>query len=398
MKKLHGLIALTLGVLASSSGFAQVEAANRFFFVDYASKEVPNFTPYRQSFNDATTSLGNSFQWIFSALYKFDSCAGITTSLNANFILTYRNSTAPSFSQFTQSLPDLACTTTYTPYNITISNQFPTSVLDAVVDNDAVFLDMRPVFEIVHSAPYFGRTLDLLNPVWAFDFYYDFNTTYLFNTFLSDSKLEFFNPTGFTLPTASSETYLEYVYTQAGNDIDTIYNDPGPADIGFTRKKYAIDFPDIFFRGERIGLRYAYYRPDMRRVIPSLAGTTIAFPIIYYYYFNVSNYTQPIVNVPLINFTTQSCSGGFLDINVGCFINNGLAYLTNTAPIISDATQLINAGISFAGQTFGIIGSFNTNNMFGYLILGGFGFIIIKSLFKNDKWFILFVRSSLFTY
>jgi hypothetical protein len=36
--------------------------------------------------------------------------------------------------------------------------------------------------------------------------------------------------------------------------------------------------------------------------------------------------------------------------------------------------------------------------MFGYLILGGFGFIIIKSLFKNDKWFILFVRSSLFTY
>jgi hypothetical protein len=91
------------------------------------------------------------------------------------------------------------------------------------------------------------------------------------------------------------------------------------------------------------------------------------------------------VTVPQFNFTYEVCSGGFLDINVGCFVNNALAYLTNDAPIISDATQLINAGISFVGQTFGVIGSFTTNNMFGYLVLGGFGFIVIKSLFKNDK-------------
>jgi hypothetical protein len=384
MKKLHALIALSFGILATSSGVHQVQAASRFFFVDYATKEVANFTPYRQSFNDATTSLTNSFKWTFSAQYKFDSCVGITTDLNAGFAAVFRRNTAPTFTTISQALPDLPCTTTFTNYSIEVVGIFNTSVLESIVDDDGLFLDIRPVFTIFHSPAYSSRILDFINVVFAFDFYYDFNTTYLFNTFLSDSQLAFFNGTNFTFPTNTFETFLEYVYTQAGNDIDTIYNDPGPASIGFARKKYAIDFPDVFFRGERIGLRYAYLRPDMRRILPA-TGITEAFPGINYHYFNVSNYQQPIVNVPLINFTTQSCSGGFLDINVGCFINNGLAYLTNTAPIISDATQLINAGISFAGQTFGIIGAFSTNNMFGYLILGGFGFIVIKSLFKNDK-------------
>jgi hypothetical protein len=37
-----------------------------------------------------------------------------------------------------------------------------------------------------------------------------------------------------------------------------------------------------------------------------------------------------------------------------------------------------------AGQTFGIIGSFTQNNMFGVLILAGFGFIAVRWLIKND--------------
>jgi hypothetical protein len=104
-----------------------------------------------------------------------------------------------------------------------------------------------------------------------------------------------------------------------------------------------------------------------------------------YYYLNSANLAQAIVNVPQISFTSQTCSGGFLDINVGCYVNNALAYLTNTAPVISDLTTIVNTGIEFAGQTFGVIGNFTTSNMFGYLILGGFGFIVVKWLFKDDK-------------
>jgi hypothetical protein len=382
MKYLKVITALAIGIMASTSGVVQVEAGNRFFFVDYATKEVANFTPYTQSFNDATSSLGNSFKWTFSAQYKLDSCVGITTSLNANFNLSYRVNSG-SFSLITKTLPDLPCTTTYTNYNIFVSGVFPVSPLAAVVDDDANYLDMRPVLDIVNSAPYFGRTLDFVNVVFAFDFYYDFNTTYLFNTFLSDSKLEFFNGGAFTFPTATSETFLEYVYTQAGNDIDTIYNDPGPANIGTTRKKYAIDFSDVFFRGERIGLRYGYLRPDMRRVLPNAVGTSSVFPILYYYYFNVSNYTQPLVDAPIFEFEEEDC-GDFLSLNVGCFINNAFAYITNDAPIVSDAFTLLNAGIEMAAQTFGIIGNFADDNVFGVLILAGFGFIAVKWFLKND--------------
>jgi len=385
MNKLHGLIALSLGILASSSGALQVQAANRFFFVDFASKEVANFTPYRQSFNDATTSLTNSFKWTFSAQYKMSSCSGITQVIDAQFNLGYRKNNTGSFTFVNKDLPNITCSTTFTNYLIDVEGTFPTTFLDLIVDDDSDFITMWPIFIINHPAAYSGITLDFINLVWAFDFYYDFNTTYLFNTFLSDSQRTAVYNSGFTFPTASTETFLEYVYTTAGNDTDTIYNDPGPANIGSTRKKYAVDFPDIFFRGERIGLRYAFLRPDMRKVMPSGGGVSETAPNINYHYFNVSNYAQPISNVPQFNFTYETCSGGFLDINVGCFVNNALAYLTNDAPIISDATQIINAGISFVGQTFAVIGGFTTNNMFGYLVLGGFGFIVIKSLFKNDK-------------
>jgi hypothetical protein len=382
MKQLKVITALAIGIMASTSGVVQVEAANRFFFVDYATKEVTDFTPYRQSFNDATSSLTNSFTWTMSAEYKFDSCSGTSGNVNATFTSAFRKNNTGAFTFFIEDLPDLPCVVSYTNYSITKSGVFNNTFLDTIVDDDTDFLTAWPIFSINHPASYNGKTLDFINLVWSFDFYYDFNTTYLFNTFLSDSQRTATYNVGFTFPTATTETFLEYVYTQAGNDIDTIYNDPGPADIGTARKKYAIDFPDVFFRGERIGLRYAFLRPNMRRVMPS-GGVSEFAPNINYYYFNVSNFTQPIVNAPIFNFEEEDC-GDFLSLNVGCFINNAFAYITNDAPIVSDAFTLLNAGIEMAAQTFGIIGNFADDNVFGVLILAGFGFIAVKWFLKND--------------
>jgi hypothetical protein len=381
MKPLKIITALAIGIMASTSGVVQVQAADRDFYVTYANKEVSDFTAYTQSFNDATTSLGNSYKWTFSAQYKFDSCAGITTPLNAVFNLVYRVNTG-SFTFVAKQLPDLACSTSYTNYNIDVSGVFPTNVLAAVVDDDVNYLDMRPVFDLVNSAPYFGRTLDFINVSFIFNFYYDFNTTYLFNTFLSDSQLNFFNGGPFTFPTATSETFLEYVYTTAGNDTDRIFN-YDLDNIGTTRKKYAIDVDNVFFRGERIGLAYLYFRPDMRRVLPNAVGTSSVFPILYYYYFNISSFAQPLVDAPIFEFEQEDC-GSFLALNVGCFINNAFAYITNDAPIVSDAFTLLNAGIEMAAQTFGIIGEFADDNVFGVLVLAGFGFIAVKWFLKND--------------
>jgi hypothetical protein len=53
--------------------------------------------------------------------------------------------------------------------------------------------------------------------------------------------------------------------------------------------------------------------------------------------------------------------------------------------VISDAFTLLNTGIELAAQTFGIIGNFSDDNVFGYLILVGFGFIAVKWFLKNDE-------------
>jgi hypothetical protein len=386
MNKVHALTALSLGILASSSGVLQVQAATYNFFVDFSTKEVADYTAYRQTFNDDTYNLNLNYNFEFFGEYSFDSCPTAFT-MNMDWRLFVRIDSGATILINSVLLPDFPCTTIPTYYETNIEGSLSSSYLDSLVDDDAKFLTFSPVMIFRQQAATNGRTLYLNNYSFYFDLTYDFGTTYLFNYFLSDQGYLGRTPFGswtFNIPSIS---YLNYVYTTAGNDFYYIRN-TNTSSIGTTRKKYAVDYNAEFFRGQSVGAGFFVDMLGGSTDQLVLAGSgsdpslTHAFR---YYYLNVSNLAQPIVNVPLINFTTQSCSGGFLDINVGCFINNALAYLTNTAPIISDATQLINAGISFAGQTFGVIGAFTTNNMFGYLVLGGFGFIVIKSLFKNDK-------------
>jgi len=385
MNKIHALTALALGILASSSGKLQVQAATYNFFVDFSTKEVSDFTAFNKTFNGDTINLNSRINFIWTGSYRFDSCPTAFIQ-NANWAYQLRlNGTGSVLATETFALPDLPCTTTNTSYfsNHTSVN-LPSTILDALVDDDANFIAIETIIILPGQSSSQGRTLSLLGYRFDFDISYDFGTTYLFNKFLSDQQFVSRVALGGTWTFASTRSVnLKYVYTTAGND-EYYINNSNVSNIGTTRKKYAVDFNNEFFRGESIGAQLSVGYTGTDQVV-LFSGTSLLAHNYNYYFLNAANLSQPIVTVPQFNFTYEVCSGGFLDINVGCFVNNALAYLTNDAPIISDATQLINAGISFVGQTFGVIGSFTTNNMFGYLVLGGFGFIVIKSLFKNDK-------------
>ena len=387
MKHLKLLTALALGVISSSSGMIQVGAATYNYFVDFATKEVADFTDYKQSFNEDTNNLTLQSSFSFTGSYRFDSCPTAFT-MNVTYSLNYRKNGTGAFSPTTITpLPDFLCTTTPTIYSANVSVNLASIFLDTVVNDDVNFIEYYPAMTFAVRAASQNRTLSLINYNYYFDLNYDFNTTYLFNYFLSDSKYQGREVDGSNIANwtfnATRNVNLQYLYTTVGNDTYRVYNSDN-ADISNTRKKYAVDYEDQFFRGSSVGAGFGIDMTGTDTLLGLQIGDANLKHITRYYFLNVANLAQAIVDAPIISFTEEDCSGGFLDINVGCYVNNALAYIVNDAPVISDAFTLLNTGIELAAQTFGIIGNFSNDNVFGYLILVGFGFIAVKWFLKND--------------
>jgi hypothetical protein len=384
MKRLKVLTALAMGIMASSSGVLQVKAADYNFSVDFSEKEVDNFDDYRQSFYTDTYNLDGVVNFNFIGSYRFDSCPTAFT-LNANYFLFGRPNSTGSYVQIaTGGLPDFVCTTTNTTYFAQISGAGIPAIYDAIVDDDADYFQFRSEIRLANSVATNGRTMSLLGYRFFLEYSYDFNTTYLFNYFLSDQRYEGRVSTGATFTFNGVQTnQLQYLYTTAGDDTYTIFNS-NSSDIGTTRKKYAVDYNEEFFRGESVGAEFdtSIFGTDTI-LFTSSTGSASLIHTYFWYYLNVSNVAQQLVDAPIFEFEEEDC-GSFLALNVGCFINNAFAYITNDAPIVSDAFTLLNAGIEMAAQTFGIIGEFADDNVFGVLILAGFGFIAVKWFLKND--------------
>lgn len=379
MKKTNLLVALSMGIMASSSGMIQVGAATYNYFVDFSTKEVADFTAYKQTFITDTYNLDAYINFNFLGNYRYDSCPTAFTQ-DMSYQVAYRiNGSGTQFFLAEVELPNFTCSTTNVSYLAQTSYPLSSTILELIVDDDTDFIEFFGVMNFKYSAALNGRTLYLSGYRHYFELAYDFNTTYLFNYFLTDQKYQGLQAGGWTL-TGTRTNYLQYVFTTAGNDEYYILNS-NVSDISTTRKKYAINYNDEFFRGESVG---AQFTTNVSGTDSLLITQNRNLNTIYrWYYLNVSNVAQAIIDAPVFDFDYQDC-GSFLALNVGCFINNGLAYITNDAPIISDAITLINAGIELAAQTFGIIGNFADDNIFGFLILVGFGFIAVKWLFKND--------------
>jgi hypothetical protein len=383
MKRIKLLTALALGVVASSSGVLQVNAAIYNFSVDFSTKEVANFNDYKQSFNNDTYNLTLNTKFTFQGTYRFDSCPTNFTMDGQYYLFASVNNGAFVLAGFAD-LPNFPCTTTNTSYianlNINLSNTY----LDLIVNDDVNFIRFYSQMLFAQSAATNGRTFYLLGYRFYFDLTYDFNTTYLFNYFLSDQNYDSRGTIGTWTFGGTQRNRLMYVYTTAGNDTYYI-NNSNVTSIGTTRKKYAIDYNEEFFRGSSVGAGFDTNITGTDTVLLGASSYSLLGHIYKYYYLNTANLAQAIVDAPVIGFTEEVCSGGFLDINVGCYVNNALAYIVNDAPVISDAFTLLNTGIELAAQTFGIIGNFSDDNVFGYLILVGFGFIAVKWFLKNDE-------------
>jgi hypothetical protein len=384
MKYLKVLTALAIGIMASSSGVVQVKAADYNFFVNFDTKEVANFAEFRQSFSTDTYNLQGMTTFSYQGSYRFDSCPTAFTA-DLNWVIRYRKNGTGGFTDLSfGTLPNFPCTTTNTTFISNVTTPLNNEIVEWIMDDDADFVELDNRISISANAALAGRTLFLVGYRSYFDITYDFNTTYLFNYFLSDLKYESLTTSNFTTTfNAVQDNELKYVYTTAGNDTYYI-NNSGGSNMGTTRKKYAIDYNEEFFRGESIGagVSSAFTGTDQYTFI-SGTTTSVITNRYRYYYLNSSNLAQQIVDAPIFEFEEEDC-GSFLALNVGCFINNAFAYITNDAPIVSDAFTLLNAGIEMAAQTFGIIGEFADDNVFGVLILAGFGFIAVKWFLKND--------------
>lgn len=388
MKRIKILIALAVGVMASLSGMIQVGAALYTFNVDFSTKEVANFSAFKQTYSSTTYDLGASVTYNFSGTYNFASCPSPIT-VNATWEGFWQLNGSGSALDFQNAaLPDFVCTTSLTLYSAQITKSLSSNFVEAVINDDGNSARLRTELLLQQNANTNGLQLRFYNYTTFITLNYNFDTTYLFNYFLSDTQATTPVRAGTWSINSDRYTKVDYVYTTAGNDEYRIIN-TNIGSIGTTRKKYAVNYNQEFFRGESVGARIrtgyitdAPYSYD--QVTLGSSGTSTVSDRWFYYYLNTSNLAQAIVTAPIISFTEETCSGGFLDLNVGCYVNNAIAWLVNDAPVISDAFTLLNTGIELAAQTFGIIGSFSDDNVFGYLILIGFGFIAVKWFLKND--------------
>lgn len=381
MRKLQLLSVLSIGIMASASGFIQAQATDYTYFVDFTTKEVANFNDYTQQFLETTYDLGNSIQYTINTYYRMNACPPSSAS-NPRLEIQYQlNGSGTTYATFID-LPDMPCSTTDTFYQITGSISIPLEHIVYLIDDDANFLRLSPAFTFLTTGSTPGRIITLTDTEYVFTINYEFDTTYLFNYFLSDTDyVNRIASPGITFTLTATNIDFDYVMTTAGNDRFFIINNNATS-IGFLRKKYAIDYDMEYFRGESIGARYKIINEGTITITGTDTSNKFILFNFDYYYLNAANNSQAIVDAPEFDFTYEDCGWDVFDIP--CFINNGLAYITNDAPIISDAITLLNAGIGMAAQTFGIIGAFTTDNVFGYLILAGFGFIAVRWFLKND--------------
>jgi hypothetical protein len=163
MKRLKILTLLAIGIMASSSGAIQTEAALFNYFVDFSTKEVANFSAYKQSFNVDTYNLDTEVNFEWAGNYRFDTCPTAFVS-NASWSIQYRiNASGGYFTLATVALPDFACTTTLTPYFAEATAIMPAVIVQAIMNDDANFVHFRSRIEFLNSSATLARTLTLNN-------------------------------------------------------------------------------------------------------------------------------------------------------------------------------------------------------------------------------------------
>lgn len=374
---------VAVGVMHSGSGMFQVSAADYFFITDFETKTVANFDDYTQTFNPDTSDLDLEGVFYWEGSYRYDACP-TTFTQTVQYLLYFRIGTTGAYSLIGgTTLPPFTCSTSYQTFYAEVRTALSSAALDAIVNDDDANISIYPHIVFLENAPTAGRVLELSNFTYGFEINYNFNTTYLFNYFLSDiqylDRQVSGGPWDFTFSTQVQR--LIYVYTTAGNDNYYIANN-NPATIGSIRKRYAIDYENEYFRGNSVGAAFEWEISGSAFVDFDAAGQSYLAYRMNYYYLNVANKEQEIGIVPEFEYEYEDC--GWLSFDIPCFVNNAITYVVNDAPVVSDAFTLLNAGMKLGGQAFAVIGQFSDNNLFGVLVLGGLGITAVRWFLKND--------------
>jgi hypothetical protein len=370
-----------VGIWASGSGVIQVQAADIIFDVDFDEKIVDDFDDYEQTFINTTNNLGNTIDINIQMQYYMTACPTATPT-DMRLQNSYRlNGVAPTFSVPLVELPDLPCSTTSASYFNETTTTIPTEHLEYIINDDADFIRFAPILRFRSSVAMVGRDIIIENLNFLYTVNYEFNTTYLFNYFLSDTNYVSLGLSAGVFGTPVVENYFDYVSTTAGSDTYFLLN-TSTTDYGTGRLKFAVDYEEEYFRGQSVGARHKSQIEGLNVIISATVDQFIQ-PLYSYYYLNVSNKRVPLADIPQFEFEEQDC-GSFLAVNVGCFINNGLSYVVNDAPIISDIFTLLNTGMQLGGQAFSVLGNFTDNNLIGVLVLGGAGLTAVRWFLKQD--------------
>jgi hypothetical protein len=355
------------------------------YSVSYLDYEVSNFTNFPKLFHNYTI--------------------GARTFLDVSIIIEYSMSSVPQPTfpvvfEIRTSVDGGAQSTIFTSFfsitGTTSSNAAQRAetisitdpiVLDKII-NEAGRGDLIGRLGLINTAAWAGVNVDITNfqIEWQFQFLYD--TIYLFTTFLADVQSRLITTTGYTTITSLlSQIGVLFIYsnTITNTTFYRINNDDVSGSIGGTRKKYALSVPNAQFAGNQIGIKFRsnYSNGLIRRTI---SGSSVSYigDTLRLYYLNASSPQLPISNVPVLTATYIDC-GGLLSLNVGCYLNNALAWVLNDAPLISDAIPIVNGGMNFIGQGLGFVGSFvSGTNLITWLIVAGSGIIIVGWILKND--------------
>jgi hypothetical protein len=388
MNKLNILAATFIAASLTIKSNLNTQAETFNYFIDFATKEVANFNDYEQLFFSYTSGYYNHVRVIMSGSASLSGSCASVPQYPLDLELRYNLNGGSASTIFTKAY-DHPCSNTATPFVVDSGYlrfiDIPVSQLVSyVINDDNDFITWMPRLKTIDFSLLSGRTLTISNISFQIEYQIIYDTIYLFNTFVSDTKYNGRNSSGWTSSFYTAGVNVDYIY---GTNINTSrtyqVNNTNDANIGTTRKKYAVNVPSVSFIGNIIGIKNV--NNSVSSLFRNMTGGGSNFFIednFRFYYLNGASAQVPITSVPQFNFEYQEC-GGFLGIDIPCMLNNAMAWLTNDAPIISDAFTLLNTGINLAAQGIGVIGNFiASSNIVVWIIVLGFGIIAVRWFLK----------------
>lgn len=382
---------IVLGSLFTNKTFINVDATSQVitYEADFVDFEVANFLDYNQIFNSFTSGQYNEINASVNVGY-FMNTNNPAVNLTCNLILRYALNGGAQTTIYTSPAELVPPTTAQNFFNIDFNlknlDLINANILPYIINNDNNYVNfyMRLQFNQNASTNGYVLTINKFEPLIEYAINYD--TIYLFNNFLSHTKYNGLTTTGFSVGTTTNNVKLDFIYanTILTNQYYGVFN-TSELDAGLLEKRYAVNIPNVNFIGDRIGAQISNNLTGTITRTLTGSGTALLTQDFRIYYLNGGAQTITPPALPLFNLDYLDC-GSLLALNVGCYLNNALAWVVNDAPIISEGLTLVNQGIEFIGLGLYQLQLFEPSySVVLWVLVGGLGLLALRWALKNDE-------------